>query len=431
MNIFLSFVGTAFLSCAEVYLWFVLADKKIDYKEKKMYLYTLILTICVFINHNYGIHSIKEITTVLFALIFCKIIVKLSIRETVILTFLGQLIIMITEAIMVGIMSVVFRFNIDYIMNDSLVTLFFDLVMTVLVILFSRIKIWKKLYNWIIRITGYIKTSQLAIFLLFITLGSSIFSTSVYFKNNLIISLIFNVAISIIYTVIIILVFRYQYKYYVTKSKYSLSLDDLQAQETLLNDYRISNHENKNNLLTIKEMTSNKKILGFINALIKENYSSNNYSLVKKCMKLPTRGIRALIYNKMKLMNSKGIKCYLSVDRKVSSEIIKGLTDDDIVDICKILGVFLDNSIEELDIYEKKIINISLSLFDKSLSIVISNNYNGPVNKNNLDSKKSTKGKGRGYGLQLVKRIVSINKKIDHNTIIGKDLFTQEIIVKL
>ena len=40
MNIFLSFVGTAFLSCAEVYLWFVLADKKIDYNsgnKKNMY----------------------------------------------------------------------------------------------------------------------------------------------------------------------------------------------------------------------------------------------------------------------------------------------------------------------------------------------------------------------------------------------------------
>ena len=431
MNLIVSFIGTSLLTCAEVYLWFILSNKKIDFRKKSIYIYTLLLSLFIFINHNYSIHSVKEITTVLLALIFCKIIVKLGIRETVVLTFLGQLLIMIAEAIMVGIMNVVFNYNIDFIMNDSLVTLVFDIIMTVFVILFSKIKIWKKLYNWLIRITGYIKTPQLVVFLLFVTLGSSIFSTSVYFKNNLVISLILNVVISIVYTIIIFLVFRYQHKYFVIKSKYNLSLDDLQAQETLLNDYRIANHENKNNLLTIKEMTSNKKVVGFINALIKENYSSNNYSLVKKCLKLPTRGIRALIYNKMKLMTNKGIDCNLSVDNKVSSEVIKNLTDDDIVDICKMLGVFLDNSIEELGSYDEKTINISFSLIDGLLHIIICNNYESFNKSTQLETKKSTKGKGRGYGLQLVKRIVEINRKIDHKTVISKDLYSQEIIIKL
>ena len=170
MNLIVSFIGTSLLTCAEVYLWFILSNKKIDFRKKSIYIYTLLLSLFIFINHNYSIHSVKEITTVLLALIFCKIIVKLGIRETVVLTFLGQLLIMIAEAIMVGIMNVVFNYNIDFIMNDSLVTLVFDIIMTVFVILFAKIKIWKKLYNWLIRITGYIKTPQLVVFLLFVTL---------------------------------------------------------------------------------------------------------------------------------------------------------------------------------------------------------------------------------------------------------------------
>jgi two-component system sensor histidine kinase AgrC len=208
--------------------------------------------------------------------------------------------------------------------------------------------------------------------------------------------------------------------------KYHTSLDTLQAQESIISDYRILNHENKNNLMTIKSLSKSKKVNKYIDSLLNQQEKLKN-KIIDETLKLPEGGIRGLIYNKLTLIKEYNIPYYLNVDKKINYKSLSNISDEDIVDVCQILGVFIDNAIDESNLIDDKQINIDLHLNNNEFIISIANHYNKKLNINNL---KTTKGKGHGYGLKLVKKIIESNNKIHTKKEINKDLFIQKIYIK-
>lgn len=428
MNFIISLIGVIFITIAEVFSWYSISKTKIPYKSKELYLKVIMLIICIFINHYYFLDFINTLLTILIGIVFCKLILNFNVRKTILLSFLGELAIILSEAIIYIIITVFFKLDANYISSSVSITLFVNIIVGLLCIMITKLKFVHQLYVMMYKVTENIKVRQILIFTFFVALGSNIFTTSVYFQTNLIITLTMNLFISIIYTIIIILAFNYQNKYYKINSKYKMSLEDLQAQENLINEYRIINHENKNQLMTIKSMTNNKKVVGYINSLIQQKNKFNN-SIIKDSLKLPQGGIRGLIYNKMLLMKENNIKYFLNVDRNINYKIMSFLSNDDVVDICNILGVFLDNAIEESVNLNNGKINMDFHLSDSELIINISNKTKTDVKV--LKNLKSTKGKNRGYGLKLVKKIVDTNDKISNETEITKDIFSQKLIYRL
>lgn len=79
----------------------------------------------------------------------------------------------------------------------------------------------------------------------------------------------------------------------------------------------------------------------------------------------------------------------------------------------------------------KKEININI-YFDKYFIIEISNYFEGNLDVEKIYNKGySTKGKGHGYGLTLVKNIIEQNKNIINENKIEKNIFTQIIKIKM
>ena len=100
--------------------------------------------------------------------------------------------------------------------------------------------------------------------------------------------------------------------------------------------------------------------------------------------------------------------------------------------ICKIIGVFIDNSIEAVKSLEEKNINIELYIKNKNLCIKVSNNYKGNIDISKIsDEGYTTKGKGHGYGLSLVNNIVKNNNLFENRTEISKNVFSQILIIKI
>ena len=107
--------------------------------------------------------------------------------------------------------------------------------------------------------------------------------------------------------------------------------------------------------------------------------------------------------------------------------------DDLILSICKILGVFLDNAIDEVKKLRKKNIDIEFYIMDNYLNIDITNNFKGNLELNKLGVKNyTTKGNGHGYGLVLVNKIISENYStlINEKSVNG-DRFTQTLKIKM
>jgi len=200
-----------------------------------------------------------------------------------------------------------------------------------------------------------------------------------------------------------------------------------------MDKYRVTNHENKNQLLTIRNMvkTSDKKTLSYIDKIL-EHKIRDNEKIFSKTAKIPEGGLRAIIYSKVCRMEELKINYSLDISNDVKSNTLIELDEDTVLNVCKILGVFLDNSIEAVLNLKIKNIFIELFMLENNLCIDITNNYEGVLEVDKISQKKyTTKGKGHGYGLSLVSEIIKSDSNLYNEKVINKDNFTQRLIIKL
>ena len=101
--------------------------------------------------------------------------------------------------------------------------------------------------------------------------------------------------------------------------------------------------------------------------------------------------------------------------------------------ISKVLGVLIDNAIEGALDSSKKEISLDISKDNNYIVMTISNTYNKNIDINKIGKKGYTsKGKGHGFGLRLVKEIIKKNNKLelvtetDDNNIIQTFLIESE-----
>lgn len=133
------------------------------------------------------------------------------------------------------------------------------------------------------------------------------------------------------------------------------------------------------------------------------------------------------------LISSKIINAQ-SKDIKVKIEIIEDIKELSInlIDICRIIGILLDNAIEATELCDIKFIDFLIFKDNNSTTFVINNscNQNTPPIHKIYEKNFSTKGCNRGIGLKFVKNIIDerysnvlLNTKIENST------FCQEFIV--
>ena len=96
-----------------------------------------------------------------------------------------------------------------------------------------------------------------------------------------------------------------------------------------------------------------------------------------------------------------------------------------------IVGILIDNAIEATETLDKKEIGLYLYKEKNEIILSISNTFGEPLNLDKLDNiGYSSKGKGRGYGLYIVRKVIDRNKQITIKREIIKDVFKQKIKIK-
>ena len=176
-------------------------------------------------------------------------------------------------------------------------------------------------------------------------------------------------------------------------------------------------------------MTANKKVIEYIDEILNSK-NSENKDLIKQALLIPTGGLRGLVYSKLIIMKDKNIDYMLNIDRKVNSNLMKNISSKEMIDICQIVGVYLDNSIEAVEKLDQK--QIIINIFkDNGLNIEIINNYKEKIEIHRIDKiGYSTKGSGHGYGLALVSKILKENKNFSNEREVNDKIFKQKLIVK-
>ena len=134
----------------------------------------------------------------------------------------------------------------------------------------------------------------------------------------------------------------------------------------------------------------------------------------------------------MQEAEEKGIQVALNISQRIKQSTINDLDTKEQRDFGRILGVFLDNAIEASLNSNKKQLGIEAYINEeKEFRMIISNTYDNQIEKEKIGKESfSTKGKGRGHGLLLVKHLTESSEVFETRTDIQEKIYVQTIIIK-
>jgi two-component system, LytTR family, sensor histidine kinase AgrC len=197
--------------------------------------------------------------------------------------------------------------------------------------------------------------------------------------------------------------------------------------ESLTNEMKKFRHDYKNIMLSMNGYLIENDIEGL------KNFFYSNIDPSSKVLDLYNLNISSIAnincVEVKGIILSKIIKAEdISIDTKVYIPDIIEYINFNCLDLCRVLGIILDNCIEASSECESPSIEISITQNDKCVSIITTNTY---INKGKDISKFfkegfSTKGDGRGIGLSNLKGILS-NYDNAYFTIKAEDEFIQKL----
>ncbi len=422
-------ISSIVLLLSFLYIWKNVDGLNTKVVTRKNILVFIVCIVATIINYFIINDFVRPITALFILILYCSCIMGKLSNRSIVLAIYTQVLIIFSEIIYLLILVLAFGANSENIINTFYGNIISNVSISIIAIYLSKIRLNTKIYNKIISITDKINKLHLFMVVVVIVFIASFITAFFYYKIGLVYLLLFNLFAIVIYFVFIYNYFKANNNYLKVYDKYNMTLNSLKEYEDILSRYRISNHENKNQLLTIRGMVKNKKVASYIDEVI-ENKIKDNEKLMFDSLVIPEGGLRGLIYSKMLLMKENNIEFELSVDKALKTTDLSNISDDLMLNICNIVGVYLDNAIEAVKDLDEKYIIIEIYL-DDTLNIAITNNYKGDIDIDKMDKVGySTKGGNHGYGLSLVSEIISKNKYITNNKQISDDEFTQEIRVE-
>ena len=149
-----------------------------------------------------------------------------------------------------------------------------------------------------------------------------------------------------------------------------------------------------------------------------------NASKLSALQKIDHPAIRGIFMTKLLLAQEKGISVHLEMTGKIIFP--KHVFD---LNLIRILGILLDNAIEEVDALGKGELAVAFFQEKDALVILIQTTVRNPVEPLYQLKKQgfSTKGKGRGYGLSTVDELMSQTSTLLLETTISQHLFVQKL----
>lgn len=429
-EIFKNFVSSWLLCFLTIYMWHCLTDNKLKLNDFKLYFLTTLLYLIGIIGNNLIIIYLKSLFTIISFILIYKLFYKSSIQESVIIVLFSHVILTISEVIGVFVIAIFLQYNLEDFMNTIFGAPVFNVVTAIFSFIIIKLPIVIKLYHYILDFTKHIKKYQTVLITLILAITISILMSINYFNLDYITTLIINFTFLLIYAGICIAIMKEKNISEIYRIGYEEQQKALQDNVLLLDQECMKNHENVNQLYTIEGLARNndtKGILEYIGIAIKEKKQEDN-TLTRRIKRIPLATIQGLIYPKLGIMKENDIDFQIVLARNIKEFDFTKIDMKTNMELCKILGVLIDNAIDEvIKLQDRK---IKLEFFTKNgdLHIDVSNNYGKLLN--NMDDIGVTSKEGlHGYGLGIVAQITNQNSKLQNQKKINGNRFHQIVIV--
>ena len=417
-----------------IYIISKLLNKSFNFNNPKNYIFVVLLIVVNVANFLYFDDLVRIVVSTIFISIANYLIFNETLNRTVVSTITEQLLMFISEIIYAVCLINLLDANGNSLISEYYGTLISVLFISTIAIILINVKRIKKFLVKIVNGSNKLKSSYLTASALLLILIMNILLVTVYHDVNIETILLVNFVFIIMCACIL-------YKNLVDGSNIvkmqaenKALLNNLEEYEKMLDYQRVANHENKNQLLIVRSLLKedeNSDALNYVNEVIDDKKDDNDV-LFGRAKKIPSGGLQGIVYQKMLVMNDKNIKPRLDVSNSVKKFKLEDLDTKLNYDICRIVGVFLDNAIEETEKLDEREIMLSMYEQNSDLVIEISNKFKNVPDLERLEEKGySTKGKGHGYGLSLVNDIVNNNNQIINEKGITRNIFTQKLIIKM
>lgn len=409
--------------------------------KKNTFIFTGILFVVgCFVHYVGAFKSMVPLSTII--IFICFYMFYKNFFYSILISVFTQFIFVLGDAISGFVL--IFIFKVDYlqILNNKNMQLITILVILLLSYIISRLAsiFLKKLYS-----SNYIKVKSKNIYILevyLITALIAIYSYTVIMKSlhqttSKIISF-FNLLFIGSFFIFIILITYQNNKNLKNKLEQQYNEKELSQLKQYTNMIEITSndlirfkHDYLNILLTIGEYIESEN-MSELKAFYKNNLmpeskkilvKDNNFLLLQHIKIIP---LKSLLSSKIIEAQTKNIKIKIEISNDINELSIE------LLDICRILGVLLDNAIEASILCKDKVIEFAIITVNTSVTFIINNSCieTTPPVYQIYEKRFSSKGIGRGIGLESVKNI--IKQKYNNvllNTKIEASLFKQELII--
>ena len=426
-------VSSCLISFSQIYVWSKFYSLKIEFKNVFLYLSLFCIT-CLGIFNYFYMNVFFRMIFVLLIFSFCNFLIfRRKINETIVSTIYGQALLTLADVIVSLFLIVILRVDSKTIREGFIMTYCGNFLVAVIYVIICRFPIIKQFYLKLISMTERITFKNLFFICLLVIVSINFIMVSTFYEVGSILVIIINSVLIFVYTFIVYKNISEKNSRLLVQAENVSLMESLHQYEDMVDRQRVDNHENKNQLLIIKNMIkkNDKDVVKYIDTVVKDE-KEDDEALYTKVKSIPSGGLQGIIYQKMLSMKDNRILFSLDVSRDVRNIDLENMNMEDNYKLCKIVGVLLDNAIEESLKIDDKRIMISLYVDDDMLVIDISNRFDGNIDLDKIDEEGyTTKGDGHGYGLSLVKKLVSESNCFINERKVNNDVFKQIIKFKV
>lgn len=394
----------------------IVDDKNIYKKNKRSILVIIIGSIFLTINNVYNYTQYKVLASFFVIFIMNKCNFKKEIKEC----FIDSLIVVIIASGLEILLSIPLLINSSIIIDS--VSLIFKVIMSILVFKLTDILLKNEKINYYIkRIRNFAKRMfffEATLLLIVFIINIILFFRSEKFNDVYNICAIIIFSLYIMFTLIQIIKGKYVIEKLEAKNKELTN--SYKASADAMEQFRELKHNLKNDLFSIKSFLPKEKQIILNNLMTKYN---SKYDWLNSVTDIP-EGLQGIIYLKKIEAEKQHVK--LNVNYNSTKEI----NEKDFLDICDILGIYLDNAIDASKESGDKSIVLDIRDYYDSMILKVINKFSNNVNLNEIGQKDySTKNRNSGLGLNYIKNIK--NKNINTKIQIVNNLFIASIEYKV
>lgn len=429
-------VGNIVLILYTYYAWKTFSQQSIQIKAKYLLLTSALIMIFSIINFSLTNLFTRFTITTLILTIANMIIYKNSIKQSLLLSMISQLILLAGEFVYVFIIIMAGNLLPVPSIDTMFGTLISNIGVAVVATIILNIPFVKKTCRKLITKYDKINNIQMVIPISILMISVNILLALVYSRVDNLMLLAINSILILIYTFIIVSALRDKNKFIEVKEENRDLVVHLDEYEDILVTQRRRNHESKTELIVVRNLFKQNEYQRAMDCLdeiigTKEELDESFYEM---CQKMPS-GIQGIVYQKL-LVADPSIKIYIEVSPEIKkSKLDKKMHSDVFLDACQIIGVFLGNALEEVnEITDKdnKVISVQLYIEKKKILVVqIGNTYRRGTDFSKIgETGYTTKGGEHGQGLALVRELEEKHPSIEHETIVSGKILFQKLKIK-